>query len=138
MDGRPGRNRFLGKAERGTSSTAGLLGDVPLIAAATVAVSRKKDGQSVSQAVGEKGYLPLNTLNKMNRKRAEKEERRALLPMSSVAQWHPHRTRSFPVPRNLLSIPGMHNALAADEQNGAERGIVCRRLPSSTSFLQDF
>ena len=84
MDGRPGRNRFVAKAERGTSSTAGLLGDVPLIAATTVAVSpsvsHKRDGQSicpsVRPSVGEKGYLPLNTLNKVNRKRAQKGEKR--------------------------------------------------------------
>ena len=60
-----------------TSSLSAFLGDVPLIAATTVplgqsvipSVSRERDGT----AVGEKGYLPLNTLNKMNRKRESTE-----------------------------------------------------------------
>ena len=92
-------NRFLGKKAGGsTSSLSAFLGDVPLIAATTVplgqsvipSVSRKRDGT----AVGEKGYLPLNTLNKMNRKtesteRGEKARgERPLLLMSSVAVRH--------------------------------------------------
>ena len=80
MDGQA-ENRFLGKeagAGGSTSSLSAFLGDVPLIAATTVplgqsvipSVSRKRDGT----AVGEKGYLPLNTLNKMNRKRESTEK----------------------------------------------------------------
>ena len=120
MDGQA-ENRFLGKgggrAGGSTSSLSAFLGDVPLIAATTVplgqsvipSVSRKRDGT----AVGEKGYLPLNTLNKMNRKResTERGERegeekargaeRPLLPMSSVASRAPLLARRS---RNLLSI----------------------------------
>ena len=85
MNGRSGRKPIPGKRRRAggsTSSLSAFLGDVPLIAATTVplgqsvipSVSRKRDGT----AVGEKGYLPLNTLNKMNRKResTERGERR--------------------------------------------------------------
>ena len=80
MDGQA-ENRFLGKeagAGGSTSSLSAFLGDVPLIAATTVplgqsvipSVSRKRDGT----AVGEKGYLPLNTLNKMNRRRGRAQK----------------------------------------------------------------
>ena len=113
MDGQA-ENRFLGKeagAGGSTSSLSAFLGDVPLIAATTVplgqsvipSVSRKRDGT----AVGEKGYLPLNTLNKMNRKRESTERgekargERPLLPMSSVASRAPLLARRS---RNLLSI----------------------------------
>ena len=115
MNGRSGRKPIPGKRRRAggsTSSLSAFLGDVPLIAATTVplgqsvipSVSRKRDGT----AVGEKGYLPLNTLNKMNRKRESTERgekargaERPLLPMSSVASRAPLLARRS---RNLLSI----------------------------------
>ena len=57
------------------------LGDVPLIAATTVAgrhsVSSPQEGwDGRSPSLGEKGHLPLNTLNKMNRKRGEESAER--------------------------------------------------------------
>ena len=82
MDGWMVRQKPILWKGRSTSASELLerLGDVPLIAATTVAVSpsvsHKRDGQSVRPSVGEKGYLPLNTLNKVNRKRAQKGEKR--------------------------------------------------------------
>ena len=75
MDGWSDGQAEADSLERQKHELLELLGDVPLIAATTVAVSQLAARRMASPSVGEKGYLPLNTLNKMNRKRAQKGER---------------------------------------------------------------
>ena len=75
MDGWSDGQAEADSLERQKHELLELLGDVPLIAATTVAVSQLAARRMASPSVGEKGYLPLNTLNKMNRKRAQKGDR---------------------------------------------------------------
>ena len=76
MDGWSDGQAEADSLERQKHELLELLGDVPLIAATTVAVSQLAARRMASPSVGEKGYLPLNTLNKVNRKRAQKGEKR--------------------------------------------------------------
>ena len=154
MNGRSGRKPIPWKRRRAggsTSSLSAFLGDVPLIAATTVplgqsvipSVSRKRDGT----AVGEKGYLPLNTLNKMNRKRESTERgerrkgKRSRETASSDVQCGIARHFSLAV-RGIFcqSNPGMgmHNASAVLSSSAGEKGTEwCGDPPSSADLRRD-
>ena len=134
MDGWSDGQAEADSLERQKHELLELLGDVPLIAATTVAVSQLAARRMASPSVGEKGYLPLNTLNKMNRKRAQKGEREREREREKRREeerrgdrffrcpvWHPRRSRAR-LSQNLLSIRAGRCTMLGRQRQAAAGG----------------
>ena len=129
MDGWSDGQAEADSLERQKHELLELLGDVPLIAATTVAVSQLAARRMASPSVGEKGYLPLNTLNKMNRRRGRaqkggREKRKEMRRGDRFFRcpvWHPRRSRAR-LSQNLLSIRAGRCTMLGRQRQAAAGG----------------